>query len=151
MVTHVMTVLLKSQLILSFLKTWYMILDSFNNWELLKLRSSHCNFQAWRFKFQESPIKFWYSQIVFIYFSSLPSKQLGLLLIKYVIIFSIYHTLRWIMFFVCTDWLVWKLIARTIHLWTADETESHLKSLIPTLFWYIERNKLIFLYLCGIN
>lgn len=129
-----MTVLLKSQLILSLLKAWYMILDSFNNWELLKLRSSHCNFQAWRFKFQEPYIKFWDSQIVFIYSSSLPSKQVGLLLIKYVIIFSIYHTLRWIILFVCTNWLIWKLIARAIHLWTADKTESHLKSLISILF-----------------
>ena len=53
------------------------------------------------------------------------------------------------MLFVCTDWLVWKLIARTIHLWTADETESHLKSLISNpflVYWKKQTNIFVFVW-----
>ena len=46
---------------------------------------------------------------------------------------------RLIVLFASTDWLVWKWLARTIHLWAAEETTSWINNLIfLTIFRYID-------------
>ena len=53
-------------------------------------------------------------------------------------------------FFSCADWLVQNWMASTIHLRTDDEKKLNNKNWIPTIFRYIERNKLSLWYLCDI-
>ena len=56
---------------------------------------------------------------------------------------------RLIVLFAHTDWLVWNSL-----LFNSEKQlkQNHASTVsFQTMFWYIERNILIFLYLCGID
>ena len=58
---------------------------------------------------------------------------------------------RWIVLFVCSDWLAWKWLTSTLPLRAAKATESCIKNLISNHFFvYWQKCTDFFKFLCGI-
>ena len=59
-----------------------------------------------------------------------------------------YKPHRWIVLFVCSDWLAWKWLTSTLPLWAAKATESCIKNLISNHFFVYCEKCTDFFYFC---